>query len=331
MSGAELVAVLSVGASVIQVVDACNKLVDRIKEYRGNAAFIRLRSQLQLFASNIKALEKTTRTGDDSGEEEALLHEVLGGCKLRIEELDGFVTSLVPSPNSSTLSKTIHAVRVFFKDHRVKAILEDLNDYREVILLHICRETEQNTRRLLFLFEEQHAARQAHEVTRPVKMKDPSLAQDHFPVRLLSHSQRRRGNGISCASGDCTCACHKVSNRGWLVKPAARSARWSCSSERYVVSATVLGKSVKLSLGASWVSGLSLTCSLKFRNIVDNKNNPGFEVLRQCLYSGIITVEKALVELETLRQNGVIDFNDSTKWEDGYLEVCCNQRVFKHS
>ncbi|KAF4539676.1 Ankyrin repeat protein [Lasiodiplodia theobromae] len=137
MSGAELIAVLSVGASVIQVVDACNKLVNRIKEYRGNAAFIRLRSQLHLFASNIKALEKTTRTGEDSGEEEALLHEVLRGCKLRIEELDSLVTSLVPCPNSSTFNKTMHAVRAFFKDHRVKAILEDLNDYREVILLHV--------------------------------------------------------------------------------------------------------------------------------------------------------------------------------------------------
>lgn len=319
MSGAELVAVLSVGASVIQVVDACNKLIDRIKQYRSNAAFIRLRSQLQLFTSNIKALENTNRKDENLEEEEVLLHEVLAGCKLRIEELDSLVISLVPGPNSSTLSKTVHAVRTFFKDHRVKAILEDLNDYREVILLHICRETEQNTRRLLFLFEEQQMARQAHQSTRPIEPTGPAVDQDHFPMRLRSHRQRRRGDGRSCASGECTCPCHKRSSRAWLVKSTVRPAGCGCSGEQYVLRATVLGKSVQLNLGASWANGFSLVCTIKVKNIVD-EGYTGFQVLRQCL-NGKITVEHALLELETLHRCGVIDFEDSTKFGTGYLEV----------
>ncbi|OJD29186.1 ankyrin repeat protein [Diplodia corticola] len=327
MSGAELIAVLSIGASVIQVIDACNKLVDRIKQYRGNAAFVRLRSQLQLFASNIKALDKTaTRAGDGSEEEEALLHEVLESCKLRIEELDSLVASLVPGPNSSTFSKTMNAARAFFKDSRVKAILDDLNDYREVILLHICRETEQNTRKLLFLFEEQRLAREAQESQQtmqrtpdPSAAVTPSMAQDFLPNVRRNARRQSTDNGRLCAIGECPCRCHRVVRRILSIVPAAQPITCNCSGRRYVESVTILGKCVQLSLGASWANGLSLACFLQLKNIV-KRGYPGFTAIDRCL-ADEITFEETLVELKTLRSCGVIDFEDSTEFGAGYLEV----------
>ncbi|KAF4544459.1 Ankyrin repeat protein [Lasiodiplodia theobromae] len=274
MSGAEVVAVLSIGASVIAVVDACNKLIDRIKEFRGSAAFVSLRSRLQLFSSNIKSLDKITSTGVIFDEEEQLLRDVLQGCKDTIEELDSLLTSLLPEPNASAWKKTRHAVRALLKDHRVRAVLEELQEYQNTILFHLSSKAEQNTRKAIFLLEEQRTALQMQKV---------SISGDTFSSR---------------SAQDPSCRCQGI---------------------QYELRTILLQKLFQVSLAASWSNGLSVAFSIKSKNVVRD-DSPGFELIRKCISRDGITFEEARAGLRTLRDSGIIDFNDTTENGHGYLE-----------
>lgn len=317
MSGAEVVAILSIGASVIAVVDACNKLIDRIKEFRGSAAFVSLRSRLQLFSSNIKSLDKITSTGVAFDEEEQLLRDVLQGCKDTIEELDSLLTSLLPEPNASAWKKTRHAVRAFLKDHRVRAVLEELQEYQNTILFHLSSKAEQNTRKAIFLLEEQKMALQMRQVSTSGDVFSSHSAQD--PSSALYRQQMTVGTG--CGFNDCHCFCHLQPHADGFTGYSAGISRCRCQGIQYELRTILLRKLFQVSLAASWSNGLSVAFSIKSKNVVRD-DNPGFELVGKCIYSDGITFEEARAGLRALRDSGIIDFNDTTENGHGYLEVC---------
>lgn len=316
MSGAEVVAVLSIGASVIAVVDACNKLIDRIKEFRGSAAFVSLRSRLQLFSSNIKSLDKITSTGVAFDEEEQLLRDVLQGCKDTIEELDSLLTSLLPEPNASAWKKTRHAVRAFLKDHRVRTVLEELQEYQNTILFHLSSKAEQNTRKAIFLLEEQKMALQIRQVSTSGDVFSSRPAQD--PSSALYRQHVTVGTG--CGFNDCHCFCHLQPHADEFTGYSAGISRCRCQGIQYELRTILLRKLFQVSLAASWSNGLSVAFSIKSKNVVPD-DNPGFVLVRKCISSDRITFEEARAGLRTLRDSGIIDFNDTNENGHGYLEV----------
>lgn len=56
MSDAEFVAVLTVGASVVQVIEGCAKVVSRVREYHRNIAFQDIANPLPLLSKDVEAL-----------------------------------------------------------------------------------------------------------------------------------------------------------------------------------------------------------------------------------------------------------------------------------
>lgn len=143
MSGAEFVAVLSIGASVIQVAAACSKISQRIQEFRQNIAFQDLALQLPLLVEDVKALDSPEyRELLDPPSEQAMIR-VLEGCRRQLDTLDKLIQTMTPAEDASKLRRAWKGVRSFGKDTKLREIMGILENYKSTITLHVssrCRQ-----------------------------------------------------------------------------------------------------------------------------------------------------------------------------------------------
>ncbi|KAH0541470.1 hypothetical protein FGG08_004080 [Glutinoglossum americanum] len=138
MSGAEFIALLSIGASAIQVVETCLKVLDRIQQFRQNAVFQDLALQLPLLIQDIEALNSPDyRQLLDATTEKALVR-VLEGCHRQLDALDKLIQTMTPTETSSKLKQTWKGIRSFRKDAKLRGIMGILTEYKSTITLHLC-------------------------------------------------------------------------------------------------------------------------------------------------------------------------------------------------
>ncbi|KAI9784698.1 MAG: hypothetical protein M1816_000763 [Peltula sp. TS41687] len=136
MSGAEFVAVLSIGASVIQVASACSKISRRIQEFRQNIAFQDLAVQLPLLHKDIEALNSPEyRRLLDPPSEQAIIR-VLEGCRRQLDALDKLIQAMTPAEDASKLRRAWKGVRSFGKDAKLREIMGILQEYKSTLTLH---------------------------------------------------------------------------------------------------------------------------------------------------------------------------------------------------
>ena len=147
MSGAEFVAVLSIGASVIQVAAACSKISQRIQEFRQNIAFQDLALQLPLLVEDVKALDSPEyRELLDPPSEQAMIR-VLEGCRRQLDTLDKLIQTMTPAEDASKLRRAWKGVRSFGKDTKLREIMGILENYKSTITLHVssrCRQVRRS-------------------------------------------------------------------------------------------------------------------------------------------------------------------------------------------
>jgi hypothetical protein len=145
MSGAEFVVVLGIAASTVQVVESCNRIIGRIREYHQEVAFHDLRIQLELFSKEIDHLQSAYHRQAIDSDTEASLDSALRGCRGQLVRLDQLIQSLIPPPSSSKMKRFIQGIRSATKSKEIQDFLRVLNIYSWVILLHLSRRTLQNT------------------------------------------------------------------------------------------------------------------------------------------------------------------------------------------
>ena len=144
MSGAEFIAVLSIGASIVQVVEAYSKILSRVQEFRQNAAFYDLSVQLSLFKMDIEAIDSPEHKSSlDSATEEALVR-VLEGCRRQLDKLDRLIQSLVPAPFSSKLMRVTKGLQSVGKNSKIQEIVGVLSGYKSTISVHLASRQIQN-------------------------------------------------------------------------------------------------------------------------------------------------------------------------------------------
>jgi hypothetical protein len=137
MSGAEVLAVLGIGANIIAVVDACNQIISRIQLYRHNLAFQDLILQLPLLVSTIESLRAPEYCELlDSSTEKALIR-VLEGCFRQLQILENLIKDLTPTNAASKLQRTWKGIRSFGKDTKLREINGILAEYKSTITLHL--------------------------------------------------------------------------------------------------------------------------------------------------------------------------------------------------
>ena len=178
MSGAELILVLGITSSVVSIVDACSKILDRIEAFRQSLAFRDLVVQLPLLKNVIENLDtpKYRELLDDSTKQ--ALARVLEGCLRQLRRLEKLIQSMTPAEAASKVEKTWKGIRSFGKDTKLREILGALNEYKSTITLHLSSVHVQNIQTPRTTSE---APKSYFEV--------PSSRLSHFVGRLKVFSQ----------------------------------------------------------------------------------------------------------------------------------------------
>lgn len=139
MSGAEFIAVIGIGSSVIQIVDSCSKILDRIKEFQQSLAFQDLVVQLPLLINVIERLDtpKHRELLDETAQQ--ALARVLEGCLRQLRKLEKLIQFMTPPELASKFEKTWKGIRSFGfgKDTKLREIVAALGEYKSTIILHL--------------------------------------------------------------------------------------------------------------------------------------------------------------------------------------------------
>ena len=147
MSGAEFIAVLGITSSVVQIVDACAKILDRIQAFRQSLAFQDLVVQIPLLINVIEGLDTPKyRELLDEPTKQALAR-VLEGCLRQLRRLEKLIQFMTPLEAASKFEKTWKGIRSFGKDTKLREILGALTEYKSTITLHLSSVHVQNAQK----------------------------------------------------------------------------------------------------------------------------------------------------------------------------------------
>ena len=137
MSGAEFVAVIGIAASVIQVVDSCNRVIDRLRDFRDNLQFQDVSIQLALLMTDVQRLESQDAEASlDKATKEALAR-VLQGYLRQLNALDELLQSMTLAETASKFRRTWKGIRSFGKDTKLRRIMGILAEYKTTLNLHL--------------------------------------------------------------------------------------------------------------------------------------------------------------------------------------------------
>jgi hypothetical protein len=329
MSGAEFVAVLGIAASAIQVLESCAKIIDRIRQFDQAVAFDDLKRQLQLFSKDVDNLRSPNGRQGLDPTTEAVLAEVLGGCRRQLEKLDKLVQSLVPGAESSKLRRTLYGVRSVKKDKEIREILGILSTYRSAIQLHLARCNTQNTAQILkriSLLEEKISMGRTTAPQLPTENGIGLLALEENHTALIRPQTKKlrqnRKRSSRCARGICNCPCHisiMGPTRSWMPTVLLQTVLCSCEDREYSMAMHLFRTIYSLKLSLHWQDGVSITCSLNYYGMV-NYTSPGFMVLYRC-EEGLMSLQEARNELRLLREKGEISFKEVDPSGKGWIEA----------
>lgn len=137
MSGAEFVAVIGIAASVIQVVDSCKRVIDRLRDFRDNLQFEDVSIQLALLMTDVQRLESQDAEASlDKATKEALAR-VLQGYLRQLNALDELLQSMTSAETASKFRRTWKGIRSFGKDTKLRRIMGILTEYKTTLNLHL--------------------------------------------------------------------------------------------------------------------------------------------------------------------------------------------------
>ena len=137
MSGAEFVAAIGIVASVLQVINSCNAVLERLHQFRDDSAFEHIRLQLPLLIEDLKSLNEQGSKSIPDLTTDAALIRVVEGCRRQVDELTKLLGSMTPAENASKLKKTWIGVRSFGKDAKIRGIMGVLAEYKASLTLHL--------------------------------------------------------------------------------------------------------------------------------------------------------------------------------------------------
>jgi hypothetical protein len=136
MSGAEFFAGIGIAASIIQIVDTCSKVIDRIQDFRRDTAFRDISSQLSLLMKDIEAINSPEYKNLLDSETEEALVRVLEGCRRQLVKLDQLIQGMTPA-RSSRFGRAWKGIQSLGKDNKVQEISGILSGYKSTITLHL--------------------------------------------------------------------------------------------------------------------------------------------------------------------------------------------------
>jgi hypothetical protein len=131
MSGAEVIAILGVISSTIQIIDGAKQVYNAATSAEGlPEAFREVASRLPIITAILGGVERYIKDGDVSEHIYEGTQQVTKACQIKAKKLDELFRKVIPDDNTSRWDRYLSAIRTLGKGNAVeqlmKGMLEDL-------------------------------------------------------------------------------------------------------------------------------------------------------------------------------------------------------------
>jgi hypothetical protein len=131
---AEVIAVIGVVASIVQLVDFSAKVLDRLDEFQSTLrevpeSFRHIKAELPVLRDALQQTKEAIDSGSVKEESKGALLPAVECCKEQIIALDTLITKTIPLPNDSRLKRSTKAVFSLKQDAKIKKITKILRGY----------------------------------------------------------------------------------------------------------------------------------------------------------------------------------------------------------
>jgi hypothetical protein len=131
---AEVLALVGVVASIVQLVDFSSKVLSRLNEFQSSVdevptSFRNVKVDLPLLLDTLKHISKDISTGLIADEIQKSLLPVIEGCQSQIELLDAVLVKALPAPGDSRTQRTRKAISSLSQEAKVEKIGSALRNH----------------------------------------------------------------------------------------------------------------------------------------------------------------------------------------------------------
>ena len=138
---AEALAVISVVANVVQIVDFSSKVLRRLDEFRSGLgeipkSFRHFSAELPALKVTLQQIGEAIEAGSVKDEIEQALIPVIEGCKEQIQLLDTLLAKILPEATDSRFRRNAKAVLSLKQEAKVESITKILQGYVGTLTLY---------------------------------------------------------------------------------------------------------------------------------------------------------------------------------------------------
>jgi hypothetical protein len=138
---AEAFAIVSVIASIVQLVDFSTRVVSRLDEFYSVAkevpkSFRHIKTELPLLATTLAQLKDAIDTTSVTDGSKKALVSVIAGCNEQVAQLEVILEKTLPEANDSLLMKSKKAIVSLRDDSRVESITKTLRNYVGILTFY---------------------------------------------------------------------------------------------------------------------------------------------------------------------------------------------------
>ena len=140
MSGAEVVAAISLASSIAQLVDCTSRAIRLARDINKGSAFADVIPQLELFQADVQKVRNTISETPGSTNDAPVVEtvsRVLNGCIRQVTTMLDILASMKPTSSVSHLRRPWTGLRNLGKEARVKEIMAILDQYKATLSLHL--------------------------------------------------------------------------------------------------------------------------------------------------------------------------------------------------
>ena len=124
---AEVMAGISLAASIIQLIDATTKVYQQVKEYKEGTILGHVINQVDLFREALKRLQTAKANGHLPIPSERAICRVVEDCLTLIKDLDHIILRMTPADKTSKHQRVFKSIQSFGMDRRIQEILAKLD------------------------------------------------------------------------------------------------------------------------------------------------------------------------------------------------------------
>lgn len=138
---AEALAIVSVVASIVQLVDYSTRVVSRLDEFYSVTkevpkSFRHIKTELPLLATTLARLERAISTTSVASKSTKALVPVIAGCNEQVTQLDAILEKTLPEANDGLRIKSKKAIVSVHYDSKVEGITKTLRNYVGILTFY---------------------------------------------------------------------------------------------------------------------------------------------------------------------------------------------------